>query len=340
MKIIQVNSLPVLEVIQDLAKAFNTDFIMDTCIYKLKIPDQIGTGWIQGYHLDNGLGLLEYNCTFFQDIEIQFVVSSVHPLKFLYVTKGNLEHRFENEDTIHSLEEYQSSIVASCDNYGHILNFSANTSVAKFSVEINREKFNISNAYKTEDVATDLFELFEDYKAKNTFYYRGDYSLSIADIFSNLKLYDDQFEGDKLVYKFYLESMAYQTLVMHLTQYLDDQNDNNSQHIVRKKEFDQIKSAVEYIKSNLEFYSGLDELTTHTGLNTIKLQKGFKYLFDNTVNQYVQEQRLEKARELLIESDKSISEIVSAIGLKSASYFSRIFKDKYGVQPSLFSKNK
>jgi len=339
MTTIQVNSLPVLDVIRDLAKAFQTDYNIDTCEYTVHIPESLGTGWIKAYHLDNGLGLLEYNCTFYEDLEIQFVVNSAHPLKFIYVTKGNLEHRFENEDTVHSLEEYQSAIVASSYSYGHILNFHTNTSVAKFSVEINREKFNLSNAYKNKDVDADLFNLFQDLDAKETFYYRGDYSLAIADIFSNFKNYDDQFEGDKLVYKFYLESVAYQTLVMHLTQYLDDQNGNTSQSILRKREFEQIKKAVDYINENLETYKGLDELTRETGLNAIKLQKGFKYLFNNTVNQYVQERRLEKARELLIDSDNSISQIVSAIGLSSASYFSRVFKDKYGIQPSMFNRN-
>lgn len=339
MNSIKVNSLPVLDVIKDLAKVFDTDFKVDICEFTLEIPEKWGEGSIKAFELDNGLGIIEYDCTFYEDLEIQFVKNKVHPLKFIYITKGKLEHRFENEKSVHYLEEYQSAIIASSNGYGHILNFNANTALAKFSVEVNKIKFNLHGAYKNKNTDTDLYNLFKDIEAKNDFYYKGDYSLNIADTFSDLKTYDENFEGDKIVYKLYMESIAYQTLVMHLTQYLDDQNGNNSQQILRKKEFKQLKLAVEYIKNHLEDYKGIDELKKVTGLNAIKLQKGFKYLYQSTINQYVQDCRLEKARDLLINTDKSINQIVTNIGLSSASYFSRIFKEKYGVQPSRFNRN-
>ncbi len=340
MTIYNVNSLPVLEVIKDLAKAFDTDFIVDVCEYSLKIPVSLGTGEIRAYHLDNGLGMLTYDCTFYKDTEIHFIVNDVHPLKFIYIIKGNLDHKFENEKSIHSIEEYQSAIIASSNNNGHILYFKANTSVAKYCVEIDRKAFDLNQAFHNKNVDLKLYSLFKDIEAKEAFYYKGDYSLAIADIFSDIKKNDDLFEGDKLVYKFYMESIAYQTLVMHLSQYLDDQHGNSKQKILRKREFEQLNEVVTYINSNLEAYCGIDELTKISGLNALKLQKGFKYLYNTTINQYVQEMRLEKAKDLLIISDKSIHEIVILIGFKSASYFSRIFKEKYGVQPSLFNKNK
>jgi len=337
MNVLQVNSLPVFDVIKDLAKAFNTDPQVDIFEYTVTIPKNKGSGFIKGYNLHKGLGIIEYDCTFYEDLEIHFIVNNVHPLKFLYVFKGNLEHRFENLDTVHSLEEYQSAIVASDSTNGHILNFHANTSVAKFSVEIDRKIFNLNMDFKDKQVDSVLFKLFRDMEAKAAFYYKGDYSLNIADIFHDLKTYAD-FDGDKFVYMLYLRSIAYQSMVLHLQQYLDDKHEKKSPQILRKREFEQIKKGIAYINNNLETYDGLGELNKQTGLNATKLQSGFKHLYNCTVNQYIQEKRLEKARNLLINSDMTISEIVSAIGLKSASYFSRIFKNKYGVQPSMFNK--
>lgn len=336
--IIQVNSLPVLEVIKDFSRQFNTEYTVDVCEYTVDIPNEIGSGTIKAYHLDNGMGMLEYNCIFYIDIEIKFIVNDVHPLKFIFITKGNLEHLFENKNEKHLIEQYQSAIVASSEKFGHILKFKANTSVSKFSVEINRDIFNLNIAFNSPKVHNELYKLFSDVDAKDSFYYKGDYSLTIADVLNNLKTYND-FEGDRLVYKIYMESIAYQTLVFHLSQYLDDQNGKKTQQILRKKEFEQLKEGVEYIITNLDNYGGIDELSKATGLNPIKLQKGFKHLFNATINQYVQERRLEKARELLLHSDLSINEIVSSIGLKSASYFSRIFREKYGVMPSQFNKS-
>ena len=51
-----------------------------------------------------------------------------------------------------------------------------------------------------------------------------------------------------------------------------------------------------------------------------------------------QELRLQKAAKLLISSDATIDEIVSAIGYSEKSYFYRTFKKKYGLTPKEFRK--
>ncbi|MCG8374659.1 MAG: ATP-binding protein, partial [Balneolales bacterium] len=55
--------------------------------------------------------------------------------------------------------------------------------------------------------------------------------------------------------------------------------------------------------------------------------------------QFVNEFRLEKAREMLASQQGSISEISYACGFNSLSYFSRSFKEKFGKSPSEFLKN-
>ena len=50
--------------------------------------------------------------------------------------------------------------------------------------------------------------------------------------------------------------------------------------------------------------------------------------------------KLEAAKIMLMESEKNISEIVTAIGLNNRSYFSKIFKEKYGVSPKFFLKSR
>jgi YesN/AraC family two-component response regulator len=52
----------------------------------------------------------------------------------------------------------------------------------------------------------------------------------------------------------------------------------------------------------------------------------------------MQHKKLEAAKEMLMTTEKNISEIVTAIGLNNRSYFSKIFKEKYGVNPKYFLK--
>jgi AraC-like DNA-binding protein len=62
-------------------------------------------------------------------------------------------------------------------------------------------------------------------------------------------------------------------------------------------------------------------------------------MFNQTVNTYVQGIRLDLAKDLLLNFDYSISEIVYLIGLSSKSYFSKIFREHYGTTPSEFRQS-
>jgi AraC-like DNA-binding protein len=52
-----------------------------------------------------------------------------------------------------------------------------------------------------------------------------------------------------------------------------------------------------------------------------------------TVSDFVRNVRLEKAEDLIKNTDLNISEVVYSIGLTSRSYFCKIFKKKYDCSP-------
>jgi AraC-like DNA-binding protein len=58
-----------------------------------------------------------------------------------------------------------------------------------------------------------------------------------------------------------------------------------------------------------------------------------------TTEQYILQYRLERAVELLLHTDKTVSEIYRDIGLKDSAHFSRVFKDKYKLPPLAFRQN-
>ena len=68
------------------------------------------------------------------------------------------------------------------------------------------------------------------------------------------------------------------------------------------------------------------------------MQDGFKFLYNRTVTEYIRHIRLESARDLLKTTDLNISQIVYTIGFSSRSYFSKIFREKYGITPNEFKK--
>ena len=57
-------------------------------------------------------------------------------------------------------------------------------------------------------------------------------------------------------------------------------------------------------------------------------------------NVYLQTERLKRAAELLIEGDLNVTEVSYKVGFQSPTYFYKCFKEKYGVSPSKFGKQK
>lgn len=62
-----------------------------------------------------------------------------------------------------------------------------------------------------------------------------------------------------------------------------------------------------------------------------------KSLTQMTPNQYIQELRLNKAKNILEEGNvKTVKEVASFVGMKRPSYFSKLYKERFGILPSAY----
>ncbi len=103
-------------------------------------------------------------------------------------------------------------------------------------------------------------------------------------------------------------------------------------------EREKIILAKEILLKTLHNPPTIPELAKQVGINQCYLKKGFKEIFDSTVYDYIQQQRMQKARMLLISSTKPIASIAEAVGFSSVSSFSQSFKKIVGVLPSELQK--
>ena len=65
----------------------------------------------------------------------------------------------------------------------------------------------------------------------------------------------------------------------------------------------------------------------------------FRTHFGLCFSHYLGSYRIERAKELLRESDGSVSEIAQAVGFHNFSYFSKVFRQNCGMSPSCYQKN-
>lgn len=336
LKSIEVNSLPLKDVVSDIARALNVTYEEDCDEYSVKIPATLGSGYIRGINFVGGLGLLEYNCCFNHDFEIRFIVGKVHPLKFLYCREGNLTHFFENSKKDNFLEQYQNSIVASKLHGGHILQFQANVNTIINSLEVNREVFQSKMDCELKSLREDIKTLFNDIKAENEFFYKGFYSLELADLFER----NESIDENTFLRKILSEGTAHQILAHQIYQYEEDLKGDNERNYLRKAEIVLINKIIRDIEEDISELETIDQMAKRVGLSTNKLQQGFQYYFNMSVNAYIQKKRLEISRELLKNTDYTIGEIADLVGLSSKSYFAKVFKEKYQIAPSDYRKKK
>lgn len=70
-----------------------------------------------------------------------------------------------------------------------------------------------------------------------------------------------------------------------------------------------------------------------------KISKLIKKQTSMTFKELLQEKRLNKAKQLLNETDISVVEIISLVGYENLTYFYKIFKEKYGYTPKRYKNS-
>lgn len=97
-----------------------------------------------------------------------------------------------------------------------------------------------------------------------------------------------------------------------------------------------IRRAVELMQARLDEDLPLDEIASAAHLSPFHFARLFKKLTGATPHAYLATLRAARARELLAESDLSITEIAARVGYASSSHFAKAFRQATGLSPRAF----
>jgi len=104
------------------------------------------------------------------------------------------------------------------------------------------------------------------------------------------------------------------------------ENDTSGRNIVEKE-------MVSYIQQNFTGKISLKEFGEQFHLSEKYISRYFKEHFHITLSQYITYLRLENAKQLLQDTDLSVTETAMQSGYQNVSYFIRSFKKAYGISP-------
>lgn len=97
-----------------------------------------------------------------------------------------------------------------------------------------------------------------------------------------------------------------------------------------------IKYVIDYIQDNHRTDCSLLEMANISGMSQYHFIRLFKKSTGKTPHEYLLDMKIEKAKQLLMDKDKTIIEICFESGFNNTSHFTRIFKKRTGTTPSLY----
>jgi AraC family transcriptional regulator len=92
------------------------------------------------------------------------------------------------------------------------------------------------------------------------------------------------------------------------------------------------------LRADIPAVASVQELAAIVNLSRFHFIRQFKLAFGVTPMRFVENERMSRAKSMILEGKLSVSEIAMALGYSEHSHFTRRFKAKTGVTPSEFAR--
>ncbi|TDU43651.1 AraC family transcriptional regulator [Gelidibacter sediminis] len=298
----------------------------------LSLNNDIAKGSIRSIALEDGLTVLEFNLTSFQDIKLNIDTLVESNVNFMYCSKGKLSHTFNEDSATNTIDAFQTSIIANIISGQNVIFLERDIETVATMISVNTSHEGNNSSQWT----SSLREAFIANRTED-YLYIGSYNLKIAESIKQLQC----IKQEGLVRQLLTKGIVNVILALEIEHHNKDiQNLDMEPTSLTKMEIGLIAKLTEYINEYPDLDHKVENLSERVGLSAAKLQEGFKFQHGLTICEYIRSVRLTKSEELIINTDLNISEIVYSVGFTSRSYFSKIFKERYDCTPSEYKKNK
>jgi YesN/AraC family two-component response regulator len=83
----------------------------------------------------------------------------------------------------------------------------------------------------------------------------------------------------------------------------------------------------------------IEGLYLQLGISRVQLHRKLTALTGQSTSNFIRGFRLNKARKLLVETDRNVSEVAYEVGFADPNYFSRVFTQEHGITPTELRKS-
>ena len=129
-----------------------------------------------------------------------------------------------------------------------------------------------------------------------------------------------------------MDALLLDSRLLELIYLLSEHKKEHAQSTGRSHK-ERIERVVAMIKKDPSADLSLARVAEYASFSPIHFHSCFKRSTGKTLREFVEEERLSRAIELLVSTDMTLSEIAYASGFSSQAYFSAVFKKRKGIPP-------
>lgn len=146
-----------------------------------------------------------------------------------------------------------------------------------------------------------------------------------------------KFESTNDLAHFFYKLKAEELIYLFLSEL--SKREQQTFYSINQHDLNQVYNVRDFVLSDLEKQPELSYLAQSAGMSVSKLSRVFKQIFGDSIYNYYQKMRMQKAVFLLKEDKLSVSEVGYQLGFSNLSHFSRLFEKHIGLTPKKFSKS-
>ena len=119
----------------------------------------------------------------------------------------------------------------------------------------------------------------------------------------------------------------------------DAERNRSIRQIYSVKENQSVQKAIAYIKEHYAREISLSELALLVGYSPNHFHHVFTEIMGTSPREYLEGVRIQRAKYLLAQNERSLSDIAQDCGFSTQSYFSKVFKKRTFITPNEFRRN-
>jgi len=333
-EIIKLQSCPVEELIPQISSQLGIQYTSDCRRQRLLLPPALGTGQLITYASPSGVEAFMVDARLTKNFVLRFSGNFPAPMTAYTMAAGSVfvtspEYSF----TVRAL---QGTLHGGFAQETYQWAFSDEKPVSALIIFIQKSIFLRRVNCETLDLPTRIARVLATLETvEETFLYQEIYHLPVVDTVHAILAQPDT----GLLNTTYAAAKIQENLYLQLNEFKQAFDGRKQQRVRDLDRLALIQRAEKILLSRLQAPPTIVALSRMVGINQQSLKQGFRQVYGESINRYLNERRMEQAIMLMESGRLSLREIAQTVGYSNPGYFSKRFKDKYGVEPSNFMRN-